>query len=103
MFTHRPPTFQYASGVVAQSIARPPWNSTAIATVTTSAAMISQGVSFLGRLAQTLADEQATRQLVDEITEKDEATGKTYLKIPVESEDVVKNAMKLLGGLLGKL
>ncbi|MCB0547132.1 MAG: DEAD/DEAH box helicase family protein [Phaeodactylibacter sp.] len=65
--------------------------------------LISQGVSFLGRLAQTLADEQATRQLVDEITEKDESTGQTYLKIPVESEDVVKNAMKLLGGLLGKL
>ena len=65
--------------------------------------LISQGMNFLGRLAQTLADEQATRQLVEEITEKDEATGKTYLKIPVESEDVVKNAVKLLGGLLGRL
>ena len=65
--------------------------------------LISQGVSFLGRLAQTLADEQATRQLVEEITEKDETTGKTYLKIPVESEDMVTNAVKLLGGLLGRL
>lgn len=65
--------------------------------------LISQGVSFLGRLAQTLADEQATQQLVKEITEKDESTGQTYLKIPVESDEVVKNAVKLLGGLLGKL
>ena len=65
--------------------------------------LISQGMSFLGRLAQTLADEQATRQLVEDLTEKDESTGKTYIKIPVESEDVVKNAVKLLGGLLGRL
>jgi len=65
--------------------------------------LVSQGVSFLGRLAQTLSDEQATRQLVNEITEKDEATGQTYLKIPVESADMVQNAVKLLGGLLGRL
>ena len=65
--------------------------------------LISQGVSFLGRLAQTLADEKATQQLVNEITEKDESTGQTYLKIPVESDEVVRNAVKLLGGLLGRL
>ena len=75
---------------------------TATAAGNGSRELISQGMNFLGRLAQTLADEQATRQLVDELTEKDEVTGKTYLKIPVESEDVVKNAMKLLGGVLGK-
>ncbi len=65
--------------------------------------LIGQGVAFLSRLAQTLSDEQATRQLVESITEKDEATGQAYLKIPIESEEVVKNAVKLLGGLLGKL
>jgi SNF2 family DNA or RNA helicase len=65
--------------------------------------LVSQGVSFLSRLSQTLADEKATRQLVDELVEKDETSGQTYLKIPVENSEVVQNAVKLLGGLLSKL
>ncbi len=64
--------------------------------------LIEQGVSFLGRLTQTLADEKATQQLIDELVEEDEKSGQAYLKIPVESGEVVKNAMKLLGGLLRK-
>jgi hypothetical protein len=64
---------------------------------------LSEGLSFLGRLSQTLSDERATQQLVDEIVEKDEKTGQSYLKIPVEDSEVVKNAAKLLGGLLSKL
>lgn len=67
------------------------------------AGLLSEGLSFLGRLSQTLSDERATQQLVDEIVEKDEKTGQSYLKIPVEDSDVVKNAAKLLGGLLSKL
>ncbi len=65
--------------------------------------LLSQGVSFLSRLSQTLSDEQATRRLVNEIVEKDEHSGKTYLKIPVEDEGVVQNAVQLLGGLLKNL
>lgn len=64
--------------------------------------LVADGLSFLGRLAETLKDEQATDQLVSEITERDEATGKTYLKIPVEGEAVVAGVLKMLGGLLGK-
>ncbi|MEQ8702991.1 MAG: DEAD/DEAH box helicase [Phaeodactylibacter sp.] len=67
------------------------------------AGLLSEGLSFLGRLSETLADERATQALVDEIVEKDEQTGQSYLKIPVEGSDVVKNAAKLLGGLLSKL
>jgi SNF2 family DNA or RNA helicase len=67
------------------------------------AGLLSEGLSFLGRLSQTLSDERATQQLVDEIVEKDEKTGQSYLKIPVEDSEVVKNAAKLLGGLLSKL
>lgn len=67
------------------------------------AGLLSEGLSFLGRLSQTLSDEKATQALVDEIVEKDEHTGQSYLKIPVEDSDVVKNAAKLLGGLLSKL
>ena len=67
------------------------------------AGLLSEGLSFLGRLSATLADEQATQALVDEIVEQDEQTGQSYLKIPVEGSEVVKNAAKLLGGLLSKL
>ncbi|GJM32409.1 MAG: helicase [Saprospiraceae bacterium] len=68
-----------------------------------AASLLSEGVSFLSRLSQTLSDEQATKRLVDEIVEKDEKSGQTYLKIPVESSEMVQNAVKLLGGLLSKL
>lgn len=67
------------------------------------ASLLGEGVSFLSRLSETLANEKATQQLVDEIVEKDEQTGQSYLKIPVEDSQVVKNAAKLLGGLLSKL
>ena len=67
------------------------------------AGLLSEGLSFLGRLSETLADEKATQALVNEIVEKDAKTGQSYLKIPVEDSDVVKNAAKLLGGLLSKL
>lgn len=67
------------------------------------AGLLSEGLSFLGRLSETLSDEKATQELVEEIVEKDEKSGQSYLKIPVEDSDVVKNAAKLLGGLLSKL
>ena len=65
--------------------------------------LVSQGINFLSRLSQTLSSETATKQLVNEIVQKDEKSGETYLKIPVESEEVVHNTMKLLGGLFGTL
>ena len=73
------------------------------ASSSSGAGLLSEGLSFLGRLSQTLSDEKATQQLVNEIVEKDEQTGQSYLKIPVEDSEVVKNAAKLLGGLLSKL
>jgi len=65
--------------------------------------LLSQGVSFLSRLGQTLSDEKATQTLVNELVQKDETSGETYLKIPVESAAVVQNAVKLLGSLFGKM
>lgn len=65
--------------------------------------LLSQGVSFLSRLGQTLSDEKATQRLVNELVQKDNASGETYLKIPVESAAVVQNAVKLLGSLFGKM
>jgi superfamily II DNA or RNA helicase len=61
--------------------------------------LVQTGVSFLSGLAKTLSDPAATQQLVSSLTAKDEATGQTYLKIPVENEATVANALQVLGGL----
>ncbi len=65
--------------------------------------LVQTGMSFLTQLSQTLSDPAATEQLVQQITEKDEKSGQTYIKLPVESEQVVQNAMKLFSGLLSSL
>ncbi|MBC6993973.1 SNF2-related protein [Neolewinella lacunae] len=65
-----------------------------------AASLVSEGVGFLERLTRTLSDANATQDLVNSITETDTATGKTYLKIPVDSQATVSNALRLLGGLL---
>jgi superfamily II DNA/RNA helicase len=59
--------------------------------------------AFFDTLSQTLADPAATQQLVASLTEKDTSTGKTYLKIPVESEHVLSGALGALAGLLSAL
>ncbi len=65
--------------------------------------LVNDGISFLSRLTQTLSNPAATEQLVNSLVKKDEKTGETYLKIPVENADIVQNGLKLLSGLLGKL
>lgn len=62
--------------------------------------LIQNGLNFFVQLAQTLKSPEATKQLVSSITQKDE-NGKTYLKIPVENEEVIQNAVQALGALLG--
>ena len=61
--------------------------------------LVQTGVSFLSGLAKTLSDPAETQKLVSSLTAKDEATGQTYLKIPVENEATVANALQVLGGL----
>ena len=62
--------------------------------------LISQGVSFLTGLAETLKSEEATRQLVDNIVEVDEKTGEVNVKIPVASKQTVMQLFSLLGKLM---
>lgn len=62
--------------------------------------VIQLGAAFFEKIAATLADPVATKQLVQSITEKD-SNGKSYLKIPVESENVVANMLQIIGGFLG--
>ena len=64
--------------------------------------LVAQGVSFLSSLAETLKSPEATAQLVDSIVEKDEETGETSIKIPVESKETVSNLLNLIGKLFAK-
>jgi hypothetical protein len=61
--------------------------------------LVQTGVSFLSGLAKTLSDPVETQKLVSSLTAKDETTGQTYLKIPVENETAVADALQVLGGL----
>ncbi|MEI7980996.1 MAG: C-terminal helicase domain-containing protein, partial [Bacteroidota bacterium] len=63
------------------------------------AALISGGLGFLSGLARTFSSPEATQKLVSSLIDKDPASGKTYLKIPVENEKVVTDALNLFGQL----
>jgi SNF2 family DNA or RNA helicase len=65
--------------------------------------LVQMGMSFFGKLTETLSNPEATQNLIASIVQKDETDGKTYLKIPVESQKVVENAFTLFAGLLGGL
>lgn len=79
----------------------PPANRQADTTIPTNPKqLISQGVSFLTGLAETLKSEEATRQLVDNIVEVDEKTGEANVKIPVASKETVMQLFSLLGKLM---
>jgi SNF2 family DNA or RNA helicase len=64
--------------------------------------LIQTGLSFLGKLTQTLSSPEAMQQLVSSIVQKDEKDGKTYLKIPVENEKVIENALALFAGIFSQ-
>ena len=64
--------------------------------------LVAQGISFLSGLAETLKSPEATAQLVDSIVEKDEQTGATSIKIPVENKETVSNLLNLIGKLFAK-
>ena len=62
--------------------------------------LLAKGFSFLNGLAKTLSTKDGVEQLARSLVEKDEKTGKTHLKIPVESEETVSNVLNMLGNLL---
>jgi hypothetical protein len=65
-----------------------------------ASSLINNGMNFFSQLVNTLSNEQAVKELAQSITEKDEKTGKTYLKLPVDNEGTIEKALNLLGGLL---
>lgn len=64
------------------------------------AELISSGMNFLNGLFNTFSSPEATQKLVSSIVQKDPDSGKTFLKIPVENEAVVSNALNVIGQLL---
>jgi superfamily II DNA or RNA helicase len=62
--------------------------------------MIQNGVKFFTQLAQTLASPDSTKNLIESLTQRDES-GKLYLKIPVENEQIINNTLQSLGALFG--
>ena len=65
--------------------------------------LIRNGLNFLSGLTKTLSDPEATRKLVSTIVSRDEKDGKTYLKLPVESEKTVESVLRLIGNLMKNL
>ncbi|MFN0047680.1 MAG: DEAD/DEAH box helicase [Cytophagales bacterium] len=68
-----------------------------------SADLLTKGLDFFSQLANTLANKEATENLMKNIIQKDEKTGENFLKIPVENEKVAENAIKLLASLVNSL
>ena len=65
--------------------------------------LMANGLKFFSQLARTLSDQEATARLVSSITERDETTDQTYLKVPVENEKTVEDAITMLGTLFKAL
>lgn len=61
--------------------------------------LISNGINFLTGLAQTLSSPEATQKLVSSLVEKDKESGKSYLKIPVENQEIIAQALNVFGQL----
>lgn len=57
--------------------------------------LITTGMSFFGKLMQTLSDEKKTEELVHTIIKKDE-DGTQFLKIPIKDEKIIQEGLKLL-------
>jgi superfamily II DNA/RNA helicase len=61
--------------------------------------LLTNGIRFLSGLAQTLSSPEATDKLLSSIVERDEKTGRSYVKIPVDDQQIVANAINLIGQL----
>jgi superfamily II DNA/RNA helicase len=82
---------------------RTPPGSSAAASGEPAAQFLSAASNFLDSLSKTLAEPAATERLVASLTQKDHATGKTYLKIPVDNDQIITKGLEALTGLLAAL
>ncbi|MCP9768690.1 DEAD/DEAH box helicase [Lacihabitans sp. LS3-19] len=64
--------------------------------------LINQGVSFFENLIKTLQSPDATQELIKSLTERDK-DGNVFLKIPIQNQAILTNALKVLSGFLGNV
>ncbi len=62
--------------------------------------LIKNGVSFFTQLTQTLKNPEESKALLEDLICRDES-GKVFLKIPVENEAVVAEALQSLSTIFG--
>ena len=62
--------------------------------------LISQGVSFLSGLVQTLSNPESTEKLVNTLVKEDPDTGQASVNIPVPDKKSVQQLFTLIGQLL---
>ena len=65
--------------------------------------LISQGVSFLSGLVQTLSNPESTEQLVNTLVKEDPDTGKASVNIPVPDKQSVRQLFTMIGQLMKKM
>lgn len=61
---------------------------------TNHASNVPDFTGMLGQLAKVLSDPEQTKALAQSITETDQATGQSYLKMPVENAQAVEDILK---------
>ena len=76
-------------------------NSPRKSTVQSPKDLLSQGISFMTGLAETLKSPEATEELIKTIVVEDEKTGETSIHIPIANKQSVKNLLQLVGKLFG--
>lgn len=65
--------------------------------------LLSAAAGLFSNLAETFSDKQKAARLTASLIEKDQRTGKQYLKIPLENEQVVTDALNALNNVLSGL
>ena len=64
--------------------------------------LINQGLSFFSNLVETLKSPEKASKLIDEIVIEDKETGKASINIPIQSKQLISDAIGLIGKLLAK-
>jgi len=65
--------------------------------------IVEQGMAFFQGMANILQSPEKTADFVKNITEKDEKSGQTFIKIPVANEDFLQNTMQMVGQFFEKI
>ncbi|TAG53443.1 MAG: DEAD/DEAH box helicase [Cytophagales bacterium] len=61
--------------------------------------LLAKGFDIFAQFAKALSTKEGSEKLMNQLIKKDEKTGEKYLKLPVENEKVVENAIHALASL----